>query len=92
MTFTEDMFEEAGSLDHAYFKTKHEAEALVRKQREVPWRIYRPGMIIGDSRSGHITKVDGPYYFFKALQILRRMCPRGCRPSGWKAATSMWFP
>jgi NAD(P)-dependent dehydrogenase (short-subunit alcohol dehydrogenase family) len=74
-TFTEEMFEEAGALDHAYFRTKHEAEALVRRQRRVPWRIYRPGMIVGDSRSGHITKVDGPYYFFKALQILRRNLP-----------------
>jgi short-subunit dehydrogenase len=74
-TFTEDMFEEAGALDHAYFRTKHEAEALVRRQRRVPWRIYRPGMIIGDSHSGHITKADGPYYFFKALQTLRRNVP-----------------
>jgi NAD(P)-dependent dehydrogenase (short-subunit alcohol dehydrogenase family) len=74
-TFTEEMFEEAGALDHAYFRTKHEAEALVRRQHRVPWRIYRPGMIVGDSRSGHITKVDGPYYFFKALQILRRNLP-----------------
>jgi NAD(P)-dependent dehydrogenase (short-subunit alcohol dehydrogenase family) len=74
-TFTEDMFEEAGSLDHAYFRTKHDAEELVRRQRQVPWRIYRPGMIIGDSRTGHITKMDGPYYFFKALQTLRRNVP-----------------
>ena len=74
-TFTENMFEEAGALDHAYLRTKHEAEALVRNQRRVPWRIYRPGMIVGDSRSGHITKADGPYYFFKALQILRRNVP-----------------
>src|SRR5512138_3660394 len=74
-TFTEEMFEEAGALEHAYFRTKHEAEALVRKQRRVPWRIYRPGMIIGDSPSGHTTKADGPYYFFKALQIVRRNVP-----------------
>jgi NAD(P)-dependent dehydrogenase (short-subunit alcohol dehydrogenase family) len=74
-TFTEDMFEEAVGLEHAYFRTKHDSEALVRRQRRVPWRIYRPGMVIGDSRSGHITKADGPYYFFKALQILRRNVP-----------------
>jgi short-subunit dehydrogenase len=74
-TFTEDMFEEAGALEHPYLRTKHDAEALVRKQRRVPWRIYRPGMIVGDSRSGHISKADGPYYFFKALQILRRNLP-----------------
>jgi NAD(P)-dependent dehydrogenase (short-subunit alcohol dehydrogenase family) len=73
--FTEDMFEEACRLDHPYFRTKHDAEALVRQQTHLPWRIYRPGMVIGDSRTGHITKVDGPYYFFKALQIMRRHVP-----------------
>lgn len=73
--FTEDMFEEACHLEHPYFRTKHDAEALVRQQTHVPWRIYRPGMVIGDSRTGHITKVDGPYYFFKALQIMRRHIP-----------------
>jgi NAD(P)-dependent dehydrogenase (short-subunit alcohol dehydrogenase family) len=73
--FTEDMFEEADHLEHPYFRTKHDAEALVRTQSNVPWRIYRPGMVIGDSRTGHITKVDGPYYFFKALQIMRRHVP-----------------
>ena len=31
--FTEDMFEEASGLDHPYFQTKHDAEALVRRQR-----------------------------------------------------------
>ena len=73
--FTEDMFEEACHLEHPYFRSKHDAEALVRGQTDVPWRIYRPGMVIGDSRTGHITKVDGPYYFFKALQIMRRHVP-----------------
>jgi NAD(P)-dependent dehydrogenase (short-subunit alcohol dehydrogenase family) len=73
--FTEDMFEEATGLEHAYFRTKHEAEALVRGQRRIPWRIYRPAMVVGDSRTGHITKVDGPYHVFKALQILRRNLP-----------------
>jgi short-subunit dehydrogenase len=32
-------------------------------------------MVIGDSATGHITKVDGPYYFFKALQKLRNALP-----------------
>jgi NAD(P)-dependent dehydrogenase (short-subunit alcohol dehydrogenase family) len=73
--FTEEMFEEACGLDHPYFRTKHDAEALVRRQRRIPWRIYRPGMVIGDSRTGHIPKVDGPYHFFKALQILRHHLP-----------------
>ena len=73
--FTEDMFEQARGLEHAYLRTKHEAEALVRQQTQLRWRIYRPAIVVGDSRTGHITKVDGPYYFFKALQILRRNLP-----------------
>ena len=73
--FTEDMFDEACGLDHPYFRTKHEAEALVRRQRDLAWRIYRPAMVVGDSRTGHTPKADGPYYFFKALQILRKNLP-----------------
>ena len=42
-TFREDMFDEAEELDHPYFKTKHEAEGVVRKECKRPFRIYRPG-------------------------------------------------
>ena len=35
-TFTEDMFSEATGLDHAYFKTKHDAEAIVRDEATTP--------------------------------------------------------
>ncbi len=73
--FTEEMFEEAEGLDHPYFRTKHEAEALVRAS-SVPWRIYRPGMVVGDSRSGVMDKIDGPYYLFKLIQRLRDALPR----------------
>jgi NAD(P)-dependent dehydrogenase (short-subunit alcohol dehydrogenase family) len=73
--FTESMFEEAYGLDHAYFRTKHESEAIVRDQTRVPWRIYRPGMVVGDSTTGHSTKSDGPYLLFKTLQVLRRTLP-----------------
>ena len=74
--FTEDMFEQAVGLEHPYFRTKHDSESLVRRQTHTPWRVYRPGMTIGDSATGHITKVDGPYYFFKPLQVLRNALPR----------------
>src|SRR4051795_456321 len=72
----EDMFEEAERLDtHPYFRTKHESERLVREECRRPWRVYRPGIVVGDSRSGEIDKIDGPYYFFKALQRARRVLP-----------------
>jgi NAD(P)-dependent dehydrogenase (short-subunit alcohol dehydrogenase family) len=72
----EDMFEEAERLDtHPYFRTKHESERVVREECHRPWRVYRPGIVVGDSRTGEIDKVDGPYYFFKLLQRARRVLP-----------------
>jgi short-subunit dehydrogenase len=72
----EDMFDEAERLDvNPYFRTKHESERLVREECPRPWRVYRPGIVVGDSRTGEIDKVDGPYYFFKTLQRLRRVLP-----------------
>ena len=73
--FREDMFEEAEDLDHPYFKTKHDSEGIVRAEYERPWRIYRPGIVVGHSQTGEIDKTDGPYYFFKLIQKMRRMLP-----------------
>ena len=64
-TFTEDMFEEAGALDHPYFQTKHESEGIVRAEKRLKWRIYRPGMVVGHSRTGEMDKVDGPLLFLR---------------------------
>jgi NAD(P)-dependent dehydrogenase (short-subunit alcohol dehydrogenase family) len=75
-TFTERMFGEAEGFDLPYFRTKHESEGLVRATCRVPWRVYRPGMVVGHSRSGVIDKIDGPYYLFKAIQKLRDFLPR----------------
>lgn len=73
--FREDMFEEATGLDHPYFRTKHESEGLVRNHCPIPWRIYRPGIVVGHSKTGEIDKIDGPYFFFKLIQKLRRTLP-----------------
>ena len=73
--FREDMFEEAEELDHPYFRTKHDAEGVVRRECKRPFRIYRPGFVVGDSKTGRIDKIDGPYYFFKAIQKMREMLP-----------------
>ena len=73
--FREDMFEEAEELDHPYFRTKHDAEAVVRNESTRPYRIYRPGFVVGHSKTGEIDKVDGPYYFFKAIQKMRELLP-----------------
>jgi len=73
--FREDMFGEAEGLDHPYFKTKHDSEGLVRKECKRPYRIYRPGVVIGHSQTGEIDKIDGPYYFFRTLKKLREALP-----------------
>ncbi|QKK02545.1 MAG: SDR family oxidoreductase [Pseudomonadota bacterium] len=74
-TFREDMFEEATGLQHPYFRTKHESEGLVRRTCQIAWRIYRPGIVVGHSKTGEIDKIDGPYYFFRLIQKMRRMLP-----------------
>ncbi|MBI4740744.1 MAG: SDR family oxidoreductase [Betaproteobacteria bacterium] len=73
--FREDMFDEAENLDNPYFRTKHDSEGIVRKECKLPWRIYRPAIVVGDSRSGEMDKVDGPYYFFKLIQKMRKILP-----------------
>ena len=73
--FHEDMFDEAENLDHPYFSTKHLSEKVVREKCTVPFRIYRPGMVVGDSKTGLADRVDGPYYFFKMLQRIRNVLP-----------------
>ncbi|AFT72010.1 Oxidoreductase, short chain dehydrogenase/reductase family [Alloalcanivorax dieselolei B5] len=78
-TFTEDMFEEASGLDNPYLLTKHESEALVRQESRIPWRIYRPSLVVGHSQTGEMDKIDGPYYFFKLIQKLKDYLPN-------------WFP
>jgi NAD(P)-dependent dehydrogenase (short-subunit alcohol dehydrogenase family)/thioester reductase-like protein len=74
-TFTEEMFDAGQSLEHAYQRTKFEAERLVRETSPVPWRIYRPAVVIGDSRTGRIDKVDGPYYLFPLLKRAHQLLP-----------------
>ncbi|MBN9204355.1 SDR family oxidoreductase [Methylibium petroleiphilum] len=73
--FREDMFDEAEGLDHPYFMTKHESEKIVRKECKLPWTVFRPAMVVGDSTTGEMDKIDGPYYFFKLIQRMRQLLP-----------------
>jgi NAD(P)-dependent dehydrogenase (short-subunit alcohol dehydrogenase family) len=73
--FREDMFEEAENYEHPYFMTKHESEKIVRQECNVPWTVYRPAMVVGDSQTGEMDKIDGPYYFFKLIQRMRQLLP-----------------
>mgnify|MGYP000630874199 CR=1 FL=1 len=77
--FREDMFDEGQKLPSAYHRTKFESERIARDDSTVPWRVYRPAVVVGHSRTGEMDKIDGPYYFFKAIQKLRHTLPE-------------WFP
>jgi NAD(P)-dependent dehydrogenase (short-subunit alcohol dehydrogenase family) len=74
--FREDMFEEAEGLKDPYLRTKHDSEGLVRKQTAVPFRIYRPSMVVGHSKTGEIDKIDGPYYLFTLIKKIRQTLPQ----------------
>jgi dephospho-CoA kinase len=60
--YEEDL--EAGQKFHnGYERTKFEAEKLVRNaMRGLPVTILRPSTIVGDSKTGEIDRLDGPYY------------------------------
>ena len=77
--FREDHFDEGQELPSAYHRTKFESEKIARQESTVPWRVYRPAIVVGHSQTGEMDKIDGPYYFFKLIQKLRGWLPQ-------------WFP
>lgn len=59
--FHEDDLDVGQRFNNYYEETKYLAEAEVRKRR-LPVTIYRPSVVVGDSRTGATQKYDGPYY------------------------------
>jgi short-subunit dehydrogenase len=74
--FLENMFDEGQEFGDPYSRTKFESEKLVREECRVPWRVFRPGIVVGHSETGEMDKIDGPYYFFKVIQRLRGVLPQ----------------
>jgi thioester reductase-like protein len=51
-----------------YESTKFQAEVWVHEAMDkVPTTIYRPAIVVGDSRTGETQKFDGPYYFLRTI-------------------------
>ena len=76
--YTEEDFDVAQELPTPYHQTKFEAEMLVRSAQGLRYRIYRPAVVVGDSRTGEMDKIDGPYYFFgilAKLAVLPKLTP-----------------
>src|SRR5271169_6083410 len=76
--YTEADFDISQQLPTPYHQTKFEAEMLVRSTTGLRYRIYRPAVVVGDSHTGEMDKIDGPYYFFGTLAklaVLPRLTP-----------------
>jgi thioester reductase-like protein len=73
--FDETMFDEGQHLPSPYHRTKYESERIVRTEAGVPWRVYRPAIVVGHSETGAMDKVDGPYYFFPLMKLMRDNLP-----------------
>lgn len=75
-TMPEKFLDLGQKFSNHYAKTKADAERMVREAAAyLPQiRIYRLGILIGNSQSGLMTKLDGPYYFTHAIaQLLKEM-------------------
>jgi len=69
-TFYEYNFDEGQKFSNWYAWSKFEAEKLVRNNfGYIPVRIFRPGAVIGDSKTGEMDKIDGPYYIILLLTL-----------------------
>ncbi|MGO9959357.1 MAG: SDR family oxidoreductase [Solirubrobacteraceae bacterium] len=67
--YSEDDLEVGAPFNNHYEETKHLAEAEVRRRMAagLPATIYRPAIVVGDSRSGETQKYDGPYFILQWL-------------------------
>ena len=72
----EDELEAGQGFKNHYEHTKYLAEREVRAaQGEVPVVILRPGIVVGDARTGETAKFDGPYFVMRLLARLPRWLP-----------------
>jgi thioester reductase-like protein len=57
------------SFNNHYEETKFLAEAEVAEARDggMPTSVYRPAIVVGDSRTGDTQKFDGPYFLLQWL-------------------------
>jgi NAD(P)-dependent dehydrogenase (short-subunit alcohol dehydrogenase family)/thioester reductase-like protein len=68
--YTEDDFDVGQQLPTRRHRAAFDAEQLVRLSSDVRWRIYRTGVVVGDSRTGETDRITGPYHVFGLLARL----------------------
>jgi thioester reductase-like protein len=67
--FRETDLAKGQKFQNFYEETKYLAEVDVRERQAagLPTTIYRPGIVVGDSKTGETQKYDGPYYILRWL-------------------------
>ncbi len=67
--FTETDLEKGQEFNNYYEETKYLAEVDVQRRMKqgLPATIYRPPIVVGDSRTGATQKYDGPYFVMRWL-------------------------
>jgi thioester reductase-like protein len=64
----EDDLAAGQTFKNFYESTKFAAEVEVRASMgDVPTTVYRPAIVVGDSRTGETQKFDGPYYLLRSM-------------------------
>ena len=82
----EDELDEEQQFRNAYEESKFEAEMGMREaMHHLPISIFRPSIIVGDSETGHIDRMAGPYYLINAIVNMPSILPiplpgRGDKP------------
>ena len=66
-TFREEDLDVGQKFNNFYEETKFLAELAVRERSGLPWTIYRPSVVVGDSVTGATQKFDGPYFVMQWL-------------------------
>ena len=71
----DDLIKESSDFFDNYAKSKNHAEHLVRKKVSASYKtiIHRPGIVVGNSKTGQRDNNNGPYYFFDFIQNLKKL-------------------
>ena len=67
--FTEEDLDVGQKFNNHYEETKFLAEVAVRQKMKhgLPVSIYRPAVVVGNSKTGETQKFDGPYFVMQWL-------------------------
>src|SRR5207247_6389267 len=84
--FGEDDLDVGQRFNNFYEETKFLAEVEVRRRSGLPVTIYRPSVVVGDSRTGETQKFDGPYFVIQWILRQPRVAflPVVGRPSRYR--------